>query len=198
MRQLAIGLIPLILLALVVSAIGCGGEEEATPTPPPTPTMTSTPTSTATPVAGFLTYNDVVNGFSVSYPEDWDLIEDLAVVAVLFAGPILEDDYMVNVSITVEEIFTFSASDYARMSALRMQREYEDFKKVQEYETTVDGYDAIVMVIDATVFGFELRDKIAFVVKDEIGYSILYDISRDYHDQYVYVFDELIQTFKFQ
>jgi len=42
MRKLAIVLIPLLIRALVLGAIGCGGEETK-PTPTPTPTQTPTP-----------------------------------------------------------------------------------------------------------------------------------------------------------
>ena len=48
MRKLAIVLIPLLIMALVLGAIGCGGEETK-PTPTPTPTLTPTPTPTQTP-----------------------------------------------------------------------------------------------------------------------------------------------------
>jgi len=42
MRKLAIVLVPLLLMAFVVGAIGCGGEGEPTPTPTATPTPTPT------------------------------------------------------------------------------------------------------------------------------------------------------------
>ena len=48
MRRLAIVLIPLLIMALVLGAIGCGGEETK-PTPTPTPTQVPTPTQTPTP-----------------------------------------------------------------------------------------------------------------------------------------------------
>jgi hypothetical protein len=54
MRNLAIVLIPLLVLALVVGAVGCGGgagEPTPTPTSTVTPTPTLTPTPTPTPIA---------------------------------------------------------------------------------------------------------------------------------------------------
>lgn len=72
-------LIVLTLLAtLLVSTMACGGggEEQATPTSTaiatPTPTPTPMPSPTATPTAGYLLYTDEANGFSISYPEDWN------------------------------------------------------------------------------------------------------------------------------
>jgi hypothetical protein len=62
MRKLAIVLVPLLLLALVVGAVGCGEEEEGIITPKPIPESTIP--------AHFSTY--VTEGlFSISYPSDW-------------------------------------------------------------------------------------------------------------------------------
>jgi len=44
MRKLAIVLVPLLILALVIGAVGCGGEEAPTVTPTPTVTPAPTPT----------------------------------------------------------------------------------------------------------------------------------------------------------
>ncbi|MBA7594491.1 hypothetical protein ES703_01435 [subsurface metagenome] len=59
------------ILLLLCFACG-GGEEEATPTP--------------TPTAGYLTYTDEANGFSIWYPEDWDRDES-AEGTTLFRSP---------------------------------------------------------------------------------------------------------------
>ena len=52
MRKLAIALTPLLILALVVGAIGCGGDDEETPTPTCTtaPTLSPEYPSTVTPI----------------------------------------------------------------------------------------------------------------------------------------------------
>ena len=69
-------LVILTLLALLVSTMACGrGGGEKTPTP----ALTSTPT----PRAGYLTYTDEANGFSVSYPEDWDTMPQKSLETVL-------------------------------------------------------------------------------------------------------------------
>jgi len=79
MRKLAIVLVPLLVLALVVGVVGCGGEKAptATPTPTPIPTPTPTPTSPPTPTPTpqetirVMTYN-ILNGAGVEavYPSN--------------------------------------------------------------------------------------------------------------------------------
>jgi len=51
MRKLAVILAPLLILAITLALVGCGGEESPTPTPAPTSTATTAPTKTATPAA---------------------------------------------------------------------------------------------------------------------------------------------------
>jgi len=69
-------LVILTLLALLGSAMACGGSRgEKTPTP--------APTSTPTPTAGYLTYTDEANGFSISYPEDWNTMPQQSLEAGL-------------------------------------------------------------------------------------------------------------------
>jgi hypothetical protein len=79
MKKLAIVLILLLILALISGVVGCGSDDAITPTPiitptpTPMPTLTPTPTPTPTPPpeADYMTHTDVLNGFSIAYPEDW-------------------------------------------------------------------------------------------------------------------------------
>ncbi|MFC1847713.1 hypothetical protein ACFLXV_00160 [Chloroflexota bacterium] len=80
MRKLAISVILLLTAALILSAAGCGtGDSGTTPTPIRTPaaklspTLTPPPTPTSTPEAAYITHNDALNGFSIAYPEDWEV-----------------------------------------------------------------------------------------------------------------------------
>ena len=80
MKKLPIVLILLLILALISGVVGCGSDDGITPTPiitptpTPMPTLTPTPTPTPTPPpeADYMTHTDVLNGFSIAYPEDWE------------------------------------------------------------------------------------------------------------------------------
>lgn len=90
MKKLAIVLILLLILALISGVVGCGSDDAITPTPiitptpTPMPTLTPTPTPTPTPPpeADYMTHTDVLNGFSIAYPEDW---ETKTLPGILFA-----------------------------------------------------------------------------------------------------------------
>ena len=69
-------LVILTLLALLVSTGACGGSRGEK-------TSTSAPTSTLTPTAGYLIYTDEANGFSISYPEDWNTMPQQSLEAGL-------------------------------------------------------------------------------------------------------------------
>ncbi|MFC1848492.1 hypothetical protein ACFLXV_04205 [Chloroflexota bacterium] len=69
MRKLVIGLIPLVVVALVIGAIGCGGGEgkpTATPTPTPTATVVTLP-------AGWTLH--AAHNFEIGLPENWFAFE---------------------------------------------------------------------------------------------------------------------------
>jgi hypothetical protein len=149
-------------------------------------------------------YTNSEYGFSIEYPTDWDLEEDYMGLVVIFAGPLLENRYMVNVNVLIEEVpEEMTVRDYAKACVLTAKKTYENFQKIEEYKTTtIDGYDAIVMVITATVTQgeqvFALKDTTAMIVRDKKGYGITYDVLENYHDEYLYSFNEAIRTFKFE
>ena len=83
MKKPAITLIIVLAFTLALGALSCADGQGSTPTPVATPAPTATPspapslTPTAapspTPTAEYMIYTDEVNGFSISYPEDWEM-----------------------------------------------------------------------------------------------------------------------------
>jgi len=85
MKKPSITLIILLAFALAPGALSCADGLGSTPTPvaTPAPTATATPSpapsltpTTApspTPIAEYMIYTDEVNGFSIAYPEDWEM-----------------------------------------------------------------------------------------------------------------------------
>jgi hypothetical protein len=180
----------------LVGTIGCGGGEkeselEVKPLPPSTGIETEL-------------YTNSEYGFSIEYPTDWDLEEDYMGMVVGFFGPVLENSYMVNVNVQIEEIpKEMTVRDYAKACMLTAKKTCEDFQQIEEYKTTtIDGCDAIVDVITLTVTEgeqvFALKDITAMIVRDRKGYMLIYDVLENYHDEYLYSFNEAIRTFKFQ
>ncbi|MFC1926006.1 PsbP-related protein [Chloroflexota bacterium] len=149
-------------------------------------------------------YTNSEYGFSIEYPKGWDLEEDYMGTVVIFAGDLLENRYMTNVNILIEEVpAEMTLEDYAKGSALTAKKKYENFQIIEQYRTTtIDGYDAIVTTYRATVtYGekaFACKDASAWILRDEKAYSITYDILESYHSEYLDSFWEAVRTFKFQ
>lgn len=65
-----------IAIALAILGAACGGES-------PRPAGTSPNTSTA----GFQTFTDTANGFTIQYPPGWEKQQDVQGAAVVFLSP---------------------------------------------------------------------------------------------------------------
>lgn len=116
MRKAPIVLISLLIMAIVIGAVGCGGDETtptapptATPTPPPAPTPTPTPARTPEPTipADFTTYTDELGLFSISYPAHWEL-------AISEIGPVEQwvKEYIesIEANIPMDKVITIFAA----------------------------------------------------------------------------------------
>ena len=89
------------IMLLVGLACGNGGEPEQTPT--------------STPIPGFTTHTDEVNGFSFSYPDDWQLASDelSAGTDVMFLTPVACSDITTNFNVVSEELpYSMSVQSY--------------------------------------------------------------------------------------
>jgi len=148
------------------------------------------------------TYINSEYGFSIDYYKDWDVIEDYMVLTVMFAGPALPDLYIVNVNIEITQLGpSVTLDDYVGMFILSVKRRIQDFAKVEEYDTTIGGVPATVLLITGTleVAGreFRLRDKVALLVEDGVGYIITYDVTSQFHDEHLDAFELAINSFTF-
>ena len=160
--------------------------------------------SSSLPDIESLTYTNSEYGFSVEYPKDWDVMEDYMGTAVAFMGPlVLEDTYYININVFTEQLLEdMTLEDYVKLSDLSAKRTIPNYNKQQEYSTTIGGLPATILVATQT---FELdgedialKEKYAIFIKDEIGYTITYDVPAEFHDEYLDSFDLAINSFKFE
>ena len=173
----------------VVPIVGCQQAQETQPElipspPPQRPTIESR------------TYTNSEYNFSIDYPEDWDVLEDYMGMVFAFMGPlVLEETYYVNINLAAEQLpyEDMKLKDYGKAVELNTKRTSTDYKKVDEYSTTIGGQPAIVIVFTCTfeVEGtkFALKDSVAVFIKNNIGYTITYDVPEEFHDQYADCFD---------
>lgn len=149
-----------------------------------------------------LTYTNSEYGFSVDYPADWEVREDLDGIAVVFAGPsVLEGIYDININVTPERLLKeMTLKDYVKASDLKASRTIPDYKKERAYATKISGLPAVVFVATLAVKSNEkkvsLKNKYAIVIKDKVAYTITYDTPAECHDEYADCFDLVISSFK--
>ena len=123
---------------------------------------------------------------------------------VFFAGPmVLEGEYMVNINVN-RQPYTEKGTveDITRFGELQDKRSTPNYKKLEEYDTTIAEQPAIVQVINATieVSGKDvlLKDAVARFIKDKVCYIITYDVPEESHHEYFDCFDLVISSFKFE
>ena len=193
MKKLVISCaVVLVTLLLVVPMAGCQQEPPPSEPPPSLPTIEG------------LTYTNSEQGFSVEFPEDWDVMEDYMGMVVAFMGPlVLEGAYYININVRVEQLpekMTFE--DFVKSGELADKRTIPNYKKIEEYSTTIAGLPANMHTITGTVKLDEkdllLKDGVARFVKDEVGYVITYDTPEEFHDEYADCFELVISSFKFE
>lgn len=148
------------------------------------------------------TYTNSEFGFSVDYPADWGVREDLVGLVVVFGGPsVLEGIYDVNINVNAERLdHEITLKDYVTASDLRARKTIPNYNKVQEYAATIDGLPAIVFVatfaLKCNEKKVDLKNKYAIFIKDKVAYTITYDTPAECHDEYADCFDLVINSFK--
>jgi len=207
MRMPLVVLVLLSLISLSVGAVGCGGGEKIAATL--TPKVTPTPEAMSVPVEGFKTYTDTVNGFSISYPGDWDQIPselltgalgDMAVVG--FWPPVFQpDNYPPSFHILFEELpFTMGVDTYWESAKRYLPGLFDNYTPLSTESTTINGIPAV-----EHVFTFDYEDngeswqckfiKVA-LVKDLGAWIITGESTVPYFDEYKPIYDTVIGSFK--
>jgi hypothetical protein len=71
-----------------------------------------------------LTYTNSEYSFSVNYPVDWNVKEDLVELVVIFGGPsVLEGIYDVNINVNAERLHQeIALEDFVTASDLKARR----------------------------------------------------------------------------
>jgi hypothetical protein len=144
-------------------------------------------------------YTNTEHLFSVEYPADWDIEEDIAGVLVLFAGPILKDyDYFVNITIAVDKLpYQMTVQDYVKLGNLALKKRLPDAVISEKKSTTISGHAAILETCTATFDNIPLNGMTASFIKDKLGYTFTYDVTKGSTQDYLDCFNLVISTFRF-
>jgi len=199
MRRLNVALVLLSVVLLVIGAVGCGGGEKTTTTPTPAAAET------------FKTYTDTTNGFSISYPDNWDQIPSELLKATLgdmgvvgFWPPAFQpDNYPPSFHIILEELpFTMGVDTYWDSAKRYLPNLFGNYTALSTESTTINGVPAIVHVFTFTDSGNEGESwqckfiKVA-LVKNLGAWVITGESTVPYFDDYQPTYDAVIKSFRF-
>jgi len=202
----------LIAVLAFVALVGC--EQEPAPAPPepaplaptpapaPVPTPEPEPQPLPPPAPETLTYINSEYGFSVEYPKDWIFEEGLMGVIVVLAGPFLEEEqFMININITSEDLPNFpkmSLEDYSRVSEMQLKKVAENYQEVDKYDTAIADCPAIVCTFTSDYEGTAMMQTQIYFLKGNVAYVITYSATPQSHGQYYECFEGVVSSFKFE
>jgi hypothetical protein len=202
MNRLAI-LITVITIGVMasLSLASCAPVSAPTPTPQPAASepQPSTPSSLAIESKKY--YNSG-HGFSVEYPSEWQLDEGNGTSIVAFGGPyIVQDGFWLNINIGLRELHEVpkpTLEEFVAIGQLDVEREFENVKVVDEQNTTIAGYPAIVKSLSLDYGAMTFMITQATFITDDFACVITYTATPSSHDQYYNCFDLVANTFKFE
>jgi len=196
-KTVALCIIVLLVVMSVASSFGC--QQQAALAPPPA--------QTPKPTIGSLIYTNSEHGFSVEYPTDWNLEENLTEqekftgIVIKFLGPLpAEYDNRAVIIIEADKLPSeFTAEEYAEVVEIRiLKKNLPDYVNLEEQTTVIGGVPSLMRTFTATMQDAPHKDIQAYFTKENVGYAITYDVTIDSHDKYVGCFELVTSTFKFE
>jgi len=188
-----------IMIAFSLLFAACCPPPTPSPTPTPTPTPTATPTPTPTPIAGFITYTDEVNGFSISYPEDWEITPEetwIEYVVIACSAPVACGGYIPFFSTISMEVPSFWSLQTLVESGKEGLEDLEEYTLISEDELTIGGIPAVKLVFTHTELGFTEQVKHIYLLNEQIAWAIGTSSAAECWNKYEDTFDTIAGSFR--
>jgi hypothetical protein len=196
MKKLAIHFVAVILIFMPLAlAVGCQRQLATAPTPAPP----------LKPAIESKTYMNSKYGLSVEYPaKDWEVREGFAGSVVMFVGPqVGEKNFRISVGVVANKLPEspqVTLEDYGNASEQLIESLFENYQKVNEYSTTIDGQPATVQVFTGNyIYSMNaIKSARAFLVKGNTAYEINYTSLPEFYNEYIDCFELAVSSFKFE
>lgn len=171
----------LLMILLGISVVGCQQE---------------TAQELTTPIESRL-YNNAEYGFSLSYPEDWEVREfsEKGIYTVSFEK---EPEAVVEIWVFYAPVYTLSVSTLDGFYKDTVQiwgDTYEKFRILEEHNTTIDGLPARSITITFMFEGISWEQTV-IIFLEKFPYRITYTPMGPYESYYDH-FNLIVDTFKF-
>jgi hypothetical protein len=174
---------------------------DSTPTPEPTPALEpQSPTPSPPQEIEGKEYSNSEYGFSVQYPSDWKLYEDYGAAVVAFEGPrIKEEGITININIGLEKLYMDvkpTIEEYIADTRPSVEAEFENVNWVEEYNTTIAGWPAIISTFTCNYEDMILMLTQASFIAGRDAYIINYTATPLTHEQYCNCLDLVTTSFE--
>jgi eukaryotic-like serine/threonine-protein kinase len=148
--------------------------------------------------SGFLTYDDLITGFSMKYPSDWDRSQHID-KSVTFVAPreINSEINPAGIAVMVKDIGSNTTMRSITQTQLdTLENLYPDIQILESIQTTFLGNPAHMIIFTATDNTENLRKAMQIWFKeDNKAYLITYKSDNDNFSKYLPTVDKMLNSF---
>ncbi len=146
----------------------------------------------------FLTYDDLITGFSIKYPPDWERAQHID-KSITFITPREgnSDTRPAGLRIMFKEVASNLSLPYITKTQLNtLKNLYPDISILESFDTTFAGHPAHKIVFTATDNTLHLRKAMQVWFKDGTkAYLITYKADLDKYPQYLSTIEKMLNSF---
>lgn len=144
----------------------------------------------------FLTYDDIISGFSMKYPPDWERAQQID-KSVTFHAPRESNSDTNPADFRIQEILsnkTLASITQTQLSTL--ENLYPDIKVLESIETTFLGHPAHMIIFTATDNTQNMRKAMQLWFKEETkAYLMTYKSDNERFSKYLPTIDKMLNSF---
>jgi hypothetical protein len=146
----------------------------------------------------FLTYDDLITGFSIKYPPDWERAQHID-KSITFIAPkeSNSDTFPAGLGIIFKEVASNMSLSYISQTQLNtLKNLYPDINILESSDITFAGHPAHKIIFTATDSTLHLRKAMQIWFKDDTNkYLILYKADVEKFPQYLPTIEKMLNTF---
>ena len=146
----------------------------------------------------FLTYDDLITGFSIKYPPDWERAQHID-KSITFIAPkeSNSDTFPAGLGIIFKEVASNMSLSYISQTQLNtLKNLYPDINILESSDITFAGHPAHKIIFTATDNTSHLRKAMQIWFKDDTkAYLITYKADVEKFPQYLPTIEKMLNTF---
>jgi hypothetical protein len=139
-------------------------------------------------------YNNKYYGFSIEQPSGWFVEERQIEPVVIFFGPRVEN-FSVNILILVFDAQNMTIDEFVSLVKQNDSESLTNYQLIFEGSRIINKQDAYEMVITHTTDDLDLKLKEVIFLKNNIAYLIIFTGLLSTYDEYLPVFETILETF---